>query len=381
MIPLTKPYVPEQTYVELSNVLGSSHLQGGGVYSKKCESRLSEILGTKKVKLTPSCTSALELSSMLIDLKKNDEVIMPSFNFTSAAISVVNYGAVPVFIDIDRHTKCIEIEQIEEQITPKTRAISWVNYGGFAPDLSALKTLAEKYGLFLIEDNAHALGCTFRGTKLGNISDFSVYSFHATKNIQCGEGGAININNREFWNQVEYMAEKGTNRYDYESGTVNKYTWVEKGSSYLNSDILSAMLVVQLDSFEAIQQRRRLIYETYLQELKQFTLDLGFHGSFLEVDDHHAAHLFFLEFDNQPQRNQFISSMKSHGITTAFHYQALHSSKGGQRYGRHSRSIKIATKTAENLVRLPLFYDLSDTEIERVIECSKRVMKEISVSS
>jgi len=378
LIPLTKPYIPESTYGKILDVLGSSHLQGGGVYSKKCESRLSEILGTEKVKLTPSCTSALELSSMLIDLKKDDEVIMPSFNFTSAAISVVNYGAVPVFVDIDRHTKCIEIQQIEEQITPKTRAISWVNYGGFAPDLSALKTIAEKYGLFLIEDNAHALGGTYQGTKLGSISDFSVYSFHATKNIQCGEGGAININNHEFWNKIEYMVEKGTNRFDYESGTVNKYTWVEKGGSYLNSEILSAMLVVQLESFDVIQQRRRLIYETYLLELKQYTLDLGFEGSFLEVDKQHAAHLFFLEFNNQQQRNQFITSMNSHGITTAFHYQALHTSNGGRKYGRSSQNIEFATKTAENLVRLPLFYNLLDFEIQQVIKFAKKVMKEVS---
>ena len=378
MIPLTKPYVPAKTYSELSNVLGSSHLQGGGVYSKKCENRLSEILGTEKVKLTPSCTSALELSSQLMDLKKDDEVIMPSFNFTSAAIAVVNYGAVPVFVDVDRHTKCIAIEQIEEQITPKTRAISWVNYGGFAPDLRALKRIAERYQLFLVEDNAHALGSTYEGTKLGSISDFSVYSFHATKNIQCGEGGAINIKNHEFWNQAEYMVEKGTNRFDYESGTVNKYTWVEKGGSYVNSEILSAMLMVQLESFDEIQERRRLIYETYLQELKQYTLDLGFEGSFLEVDKQHAAHLFFLEFNNQQQRNQFISSMKSHGITTAFHYQALHTSKGGRKYGRSSQYIEVATKTAENIVRLPLFYNLRDLEIQRVIEFAKKVMEEVS---
>lgn len=242
--------------------------------------------------MTPSCTSALDLISLLIDLKQHDEVIMPSYNFTSAAVAVANYGAVPVFVDIDGDTKCIQVDQIEKQITSKTRAISWVNYGGFTPDLLTLKKISEKYGLFLIEDNAHALGSMYRGIKLGNLSDFSVLSFHATKNFHCGEGGAIQINNEEFWKRAEYMVEKGTNRYDYEIGQVNKYSWVEKGGSFLNSEICSAILMCQLDLFEDIQRRRLKIYMQYLAELKDFVLERGFNGSFLEVDPQHAAHLF-----------------------------------------------------------------------------------------
>lgn len=355
----------------------SSHLQGGGPYSKKSESRLLEIVGTGKVKLTPSCTSALDLSSLLIDLKKDDEVIIPSFNFPSAALSVVNYGAKPIFVDVEENTKCIMIEQIEEQITSKTRAISWVNYGGYSPDMTALRRISQKYDLFLIEDNAHALGSSNRGIKLGSTSDFAVYSFHATKNLQCGEGGAIQVNHQKFWNQVEYMAEKGTNRFDYESGTVNRYTWVEKGGSFLNSEISSTILFEQLELFDQIQQRRRFIYNIYLQELKEFTKNNGFSGSFLEVDKEHAAHLFFLEFNNSEQRDQFISTMKSFEISTAFHYQALHNSQAGKKFGRDSKNLINSTKAAQNLVRLPLYYDLKDSQLERIIECTKKAIKRL----
>ena len=380
MIPLTKPYIPESTYGKIVDVMGSSHLQGGGPFSLMSEYRLFEIVGNGKVKLAPSCTSALDLASLLIDLREGDEVIIPSFNFPSAALSVVNYGAIPIFVDIEEKTKCIMVEQIEEQITSKTRAISWVNYAGYAPDVDALRRISQKYGLFLIEDNAHALGSSSRGVKLGSQGDFAVYSFHATKNLQCGEGGAIQINNRKFWNQVEYMVEKGTNRFDYESGAINKYTWVEKGGSFLNSEILSTILFDQLELFDQIQQKRRYIYNTYLQEFKEFTQSLGFSGSFEEVDEEHAAHLFFLEFNNLEQRNLFISAMHSFEITTAFHYQALHNSAGGKKFGRDSGFLNNSIRAAQNLVRLPIYYDLENSQLEWIIECAKKVIKKLAAS-
>jgi dTDP-4-amino-4,6-dideoxygalactose transaminase len=257
LIPFNKPYVPEVSKRYALEVLESNHQQGDGPFTARASKMVSNLVGGGHVLLTPSCTHALEMASMLGNIGPGDEVILPSYTFTSAATAVAKFGATPVFVDIEKETKGIDVNQVRDALTAKTKAVSWVNYAGVAPDIEGLQSLAKEFDLLLIEDNAHGLGGSYKGRPLGSFGDFATQSFHATKNIQCGEGGALVINAPHFIERAEIIREKGTDRKKYVNQEVQKYQWVDHGSSYLMAEVLAAQLLGQLENFEMIQKRRK----------------------------------------------------------------------------------------------------------------------------
>jgi len=259
LIPFNVPYVPDASKKYVLEALESNHQQGDGPFTGKASKMLSDFVGGGHVLLTPSCTHALEMASMLANIGPGDEVILPSYTFTSAATAITKFGATPIFVDVELDTKGIDVNKARDAITPRTKAISWVNYAGVAPDIEGLKVLSEEFNLILIEDNAHGLGGSYKGKPLGSFGDFATQSFHATKNIQCGEGGALVVNNPKFIERAEIIREKGTDRSKYTRGEVEKYQWVDQGSSYLLAETLTAILLGQLEFFDQIQESRRKI--------------------------------------------------------------------------------------------------------------------------
>lgn len=367
MIPLNIPYVPEISKKYISEVLDSRHQQGDGLFTKRAADLVSEIVGGGQVLLTPSCTHALEMASMLINLGPGDEVILPSYTFTSAAIAITKFGAKPVFVDVEPDTKGINVNQVREAITAKTKAISWVNYAGVAPDIYAMKELSVEFGIYLIEDNAHGLGGTHNGKPLGSFGDFATQSFHATKNIQCGEGGALVINNEEFLERAEIIREKGTNRSRFVRGEINKYEWVDHGSSYLLAESLSALLVGQLDEFTEIQLKRQKIFDFYKENLKDWSNKYNYELQFTSPGESHTSHMFYLIAESPLIRDMTIEKLKKADVQALFHYQALADSKMGARYATFGKTYTNSQKLTQQLFRLPLYFSLSSNDQERVV--------------
>ena len=368
MIPFNVPYVSETSKQYVLEALGSSHQQGDGPFSVKASKRVSDLVGGGHVLLTPSCTHALEMASMLANLGPGDEVILPSFTFTSAATAVTKFGATPVFVDIEMETKGIDVNQVREAITPRTKAISWVNYAGVAPDIEGLQSLAKEFNLILIEDNAHGLGGTFKGKQLGSFGDFATQSFHATKNIQCGEGGAIVINNRKFVERAEIIREKGTDRSKFMRGEAQKYQWVDQGSSYLLAESLAAILLGSLEKFTEIQTRRELISDTYRNKLNNWARRNDYDLQGQMKSEINSAHMFYIVSKSQKSRDNLIEYLKKQEIQSMFHYQSLADSKQGKVF-KKSLSISINSQKMSNaLLRLPLYPSMSTTDLEFVVD-------------
>lgn len=364
LIPFNVPYVPEASKKYVIEALESSHQQGDGPFTAKASKMVSDLVGGGHVLLTPSCTHALEMASMLANIGPGDEVILPSYTFTSAATAITKFGAIPVFVDIKMDTKGIDVEQVRDAISPKTKAISWVNYTGVAPDIEGLQSLAKEFNLILIEDNAHGLGGSYKGKPLGSFGDLATQSFHATKNIQCGEGGALIINNAKFVERAEIIREKGTDRSRYFRGEVNKYQWVDKGSSYLLAEPLAAILLGQVENFEEIQRLRKEIWINYSDlvlgsELIHFPSE--FKDQLSEV-----AHIFYIEIENQLARSNFVEKAKDIGISVTTHYQPLHNSRAGARYGISKFEYENTIKTSTNLLRFPIHIGLSENSFEKI---------------
>lgn len=364
--PLTRPFVTEESKRFAMEALTQHHQQGDGNFCKRATQLIAEITNHESVLLTPSCTSSLELASMLIELGPGDEVIMPSFNFTSAATSVTQFGAIPVFVDINPETKCLDANQIEENLTNRTKAISFVNYAGFTPDLDEIKNVALANKIVLIEDNAHGLGSFFNNKQLGTTGDFVTYSFHATKNIQCGEGGAIGLRNKKDFKKAHFMREKGTNRLDFLEGREQKYTWVERGSSYLLSEIQAAVLYGQLLRFEDIQMSRKMLYARYAKNFKEISENDEVFGNFSQPERGFACHLFYFEVSDEKIRDSLIEFLRQKSITATFHYQALHESKAGKMYGKASASLKFSEAASRNLIRLPLYVGMTEQDVDNI---------------
>lgn len=361
-----EPYSSPLAIENMLDVLKNKHLHGDGPYTKIVSSKLKNISGGGYALLTPSCTHALEMASMLLNLSPGDEVIMPSFNFTSSATAVTKFGATPVFVDIDKDSKCIDLQQTLKAITPNTKAISWVNYAGLSPDLEELKNMAEDFNLILIEDNAHGLGGSYKGKPLGSFGDFAALSFHATKNIQCGEGGALIINNPKFIDRAEIIREKGTNRNKFTRGEINKYEWVDKGSSYLLAEPLAAYLNGQLESFSEIQNRRNEIWNKYYSTLKSnsnFSLQ-----ALSENNEKNTAHIFFIELESSAKNEYFYSRAKKLDAQITSHYQPLHNSAAGKIFGISNFEYKNTIKISNSIIRLPIHLHLTNPDIDRVIE-------------
>lgn len=368
MIPFNRPYVGDASNVGVSRALASGHLSGDGPETLRASDEISQIFGCKRTLLTPSCTHALELSIQLLNLSPGDEVIVPSFTFTSTANCIVLAGGTPVFVDVDDSTLNITADLIKPAISSRTKAVVVVHYAGVAVDMDPIASLAESYGLVIVEDNAHGFGATYKEQPLGSIGALSTLSFHETKNIQCGEGGALLINEEAYIEPAEIFREKGTNRSKFFRGEVDKYTWTDSGSSLLLSDVLAGLLNGQLESRRHIQEKRMHIWNSYSSDLKHWADENNFRTPVIPDYATHPAHLFYLRSPGLEERTKLISAAKEEGVMLAFHYQCLHKSEAGMRFGKSQASLPISESASDDLVRFPIWPDMTQQDIEKVIE-------------
>lgn len=378
-IPFNKPYMTGKELWYISQAHANGHLAGDGVFTGKCNAWLENLVGCDKALLTHSCTAALEMAAILAELEPGDEVIMPSYTFVSTANAFVLRGAVPVFVDIRSDTLNIDEQQIEGAITSKTKAIVVVHYAGVACEMDTIMNLADKHGLLVIEDNAQGLDSTYKGRPLGSIGHLAAVSFHETKNIISGEGGALLINSRKFSERAEMIREKGTNRSQFFRGQVDKYTWVELGSSYLPSELVAAFLWAQMEEAKHITQRRLNIWNTYHQWFASLEEQGKLRRPVIPSDCKHNAHMYYLLLPDLEQRRAFIKSLKAQGIGAVFHYVPLHDSPMGMKYGRASGDLKNTQELSNRLVRLPLWLGLED-ELIGVIQQINRLLDRATYS-
>jgi dTDP-4-amino-4,6-dideoxygalactose transaminase len=351
----------------VADAYAKGHVSGDGHYTKLCHARLEEMTGAHKALLTTSCTHALEMAAILLDLEPGDEVIVPSFTFVSTVNAFVLRGATPVFCDVREDTLNLDERLLEDLITERTRAIIPVHYAGVACDMDTILEIAGRHDIPVVEDNAHGLCGTYRGRPLGTMGVLGTQSFHETKNFSCGEGGALLVNDPAFAQRAEIIREKGTNRSRFFRGEIDKYTWVDLGSSYLPSDILAAMLYGQLEARDDIQARRRHIWNRYAAELADWAAESGVTLPTIPDYAGQAFHLFYMLMPSLEARSALIAHLKSKGILSVFHYLPLHLSDMGKRFGGKQGDCPVTESVADRLVRLPLFYDLTDDEQSRVV--------------
>ena len=363
-IPFNRPSLLGAELDYITQVIANRHAAGDGPFTHKCHALLEEILGAPKALLTTSCTHALEMTALLLDLQPGDEVIMPAFTFVSTVNAYVLRGARPVFADIRPDTLNIDETQLEELITPRTRAIVVVHYAGVACEMDTIQAIADKHGLVIIEDNAHGLFGKYKGRMLGTLSSMATQSFHETKNISCGEGGALIINDERYLERAEIIREKGTNRAQFYRGQVAKYTWVDVGSSYLPSDMLAAILYAQLEGREKIQAHRKQAWERYDRELRDWATNLDIRLPIIPVECEQPYHMFYILLPTLTMRQKLIQHLKDRGILAVFHYQPLNRSTMGEQYGG---DCPVTERVADQLLRLPLFNDITETEQTQVI--------------
>ena len=372
MIPFNKPYLHVRELVYIAESVASGKISGDGVFTRKCHNYLESRYNFGKVLLTTSCTDALEMAAILLNIQPGDEVIAPSYTFVSTVNAFVLRGAKIVFADSYPEHPNIDPKQIEALITPRTRAIVVVHYAGVACDMDAIMSLAERYKIPVVEDAAQAIDSFYKSRPLGSIGCLSTFSFHETKNIISGEGGLLVINDKQYIQRAEIIREKGTNRSSFFRGEVDKYGWVDIGSSFLPSDIIAAYLYAQLEQLDAIQRRRLEIWHRYLQAL---TPVVGVYGIKLPSIPDYAtnnAHMFYLDCASLQQRSQLIQYLELAGIKAVFHYQSLHRSPYFQ--GLHDgRSLPNADHFTDSIVRLPMYFDLSNDEVDfvcaQIISC------------
>jgi dTDP-4-amino-4,6-dideoxygalactose transaminase len=343
-------------------------IAGDQTYSKKCQALLERTLGVHKALVTTSCTHALEISALLLNIQDGDEVIVPSFAFVSTANAFALRGAKIVFADVRPDTLNLDENRLEAIITPKTKAVVPIHYAGVACDMDAICDIAQRHGVKIIEDNAHGLFGKYRGKWLGTFGEFGVQSFHETKNVTCGEGGALLINDPAYIERAEIIREKGTNRSMFFRGQVDKYTWVDVGSSYVMSDVLAAFLFAQLEVWQSIQARRRQIWERYAVELSDWSGLSGVRLPFVPEHCEQAYHMFYLLLPSLGAREALIAHLAAHGILAVFHYLPLHLSKFGLRYGGKAGDHPVTEDISDRLLRLPFFCALTEEEQTRVIE-------------
>ncbi|MBV9672936.1 MAG: dTDP-4-amino-4,6-dideoxygalactose transaminase [Verrucomicrobia bacterium] len=356
----------ELEYIFQSVTIGQ--IAGDQTYSKKCQSLLEQTLQIHKALVTTSCTHALELSALLLDIQAGDEVIVPSFAFVSTANAFALRGARIVFADVRPDTFNLDETRLEAKITPKTRAIVPIHYAGVGCEMDSIVDIARRHGLKIIEDNAHGLFGKYRGRWLGTLGEFGTQSFHETKNITCGEGGALLINDPAYIERAEIIREKGTNRSMFFRGQVDKYSWMDVGSSYVMSDVLAAFLFAQLEVWPSIQTKRRQIWERYACELSDWSRSSGVRLPIVPQHCEQAYHMFYLLLPSLSARQSLIAHLAAHGILAVFHYLPLHLSKFGLRYGGRVGEHPVSENISDRLLRLPFFCALTGAEQTRVIE-------------
>ena len=368
MIPFNKPpYVGnEMNYIQ--DAISKRKICGDGEYTKKCNAWLEENTKTAKALLTTSCTHATEMAALLADIKPGDEVIMPSYTFVSTADAFVLRGAKAVFVDIRPDTMNIDETLIEDAITSKTKAIVPVHYAGVACEMDTIMDIAKRHNLCVIEDAAQGVCSKYKGKPLGAIGDYGCYSFHETKNYSMGEGGALLISDADNIERAEIIREKGTNRSKFFRGQIDKYTWVDAGSSYLSSELNAAYLWAQLEKSDVIFEDRMKTWNTYYAAFKELAEQEKIELPFVPGECEHNAHMFYLKTKDLEERTQFITYLKERGIIAVFHYIPLHTAPAGVKYGQFHGEDKYTTKESERLVRLPLYYDMTEEERDKVIE-------------
>jgi dTDP-4-amino-4,6-dideoxygalactose transaminase len=367
-VPFNRPTIAPNQLEYVSQAFSYGHLSGDGPFTARASQMLSELHNGSKVLLTTSCTSALELSAILLDLQEGDEVIVPSFTFVSSANAFVIMGARIIFAEVESETLSISVRTAEKLITSRTKAIVAVNYGGHPSVTDELVALAKQHNIMIIEDNAHGLFAKDGGSPLGTKAALSTLSFHETKNITCGEGGALVINDPSLVERAEIIREKGTNRSLFFRGMIDKYTWVDKGSSYLMSDINAAVLTAQLEFAQTVQQRRRTAFMTYMDSLGDWASHIGATlPHHLNADDR-PCHLFPILMPSLKIRTDLIDHARKNNVFLTFHYVPLHLSPGGKRFAASQGSFATTERISDTLVRLPLFSDISTKDVEQVVE-------------
>ena len=373
-IPFNRPYLTGKEIEYISDAIEGSQrgssISGDGPYTYKVQELLEDRFGAKKALLTTSCTSAIELATHLLNLRPGDEVILPSFTFVSTANPIVIAGAKPVFAEISEDTCNIDPDDIRKKITPKTKAIYPVHYGGVACPMDEIMEIAREYDLKVVEDAAQGVNAKYKNRYLGTIGDFGCYSFHETKNYTCGEGGALLINSKDksIFERAEIIREKGTNRSKFFRGEVDKYTWVDIGSSYLPSDILAAFLYAQLEMLDEIKEKRMRIWEGYYSELKPFEKKGLLRLPFVPEYAEHNAHIFYILLNTASERDAIMEKLKLNGIHAVFHYLPLHTSPMGQRMGYKLGDLTSTEGVSERILRLPIHAEMKRNEAIEVLD-------------
>ena len=363
-IPFNKPYLTGKETFYIQQAVASGKISGDGIFTKKCHQFFEEKYAFKKALLTTSCTDALEMAALLIDIKEGDEIILPSFTFVSTANAFVLRGAKLVFADSRQDHPGLDEYALEQLITPKTKAIVVVHYAGVACDMDAIMALATKHNIFVIEDAAQAIDSFYKGRPLGSIGHLAAFSFHETKNIISGEGGMLVINDSRFAERAEIIREKGTNRSKFFRGEVDKYNWVDIGSSFLPSDIIAAFLYAQLENIELIQNKRKLLWKTYFEELSAISDQIQLPS----IPDFatNNAHMFYIVCKDENQRNALILHLKNENVHSVFHYLSLHKSPFyADKHG--DRVLPLSDFYTNGLIRLPLFFELETSQVKSII--------------
>jgi dTDP-4-amino-4,6-dideoxygalactose transaminase len=367
-IPFNKPCQVGSEQAYMAEAMANGHLSGDGSFTKRCHAILERELGVPKALLTTSCTHALEMSALLLDIKPGDEIIVPSFTFVTSINAFVLRGATPVFADIRPDTLNIDESKIERLITTHTRAIVLVHYAGIACEMDEIMEIANRHGISVVEDNAHGLFARYKGRNLGTFGALATQSFHETKNFTCGEGGALLINDPKLAARAEIIREKGTNRSRFFRGEVDKYTWVDLGSSYLPSELLAAYLYGQLEAREQIQERRQDIWNRYQRGLEVWAHDYEVALPTVPAHCDQSYHMYYLLMPSLDQRQRLIGHLKAQGILSVFHYLPLHLSDMGRTWGGKTGDCPVTEDVSDRLVRLPFYGDLTADEQVRVID-------------
>ncbi len=374
-IPFNKPFIAGKELYYIARAVTLGNIAGDGYFTKGCCRLLEERFGIHKVLMTPSCTAALELAAMLCGLEPEDEVILPSFTFVSTANAFVRLGARPVFVDIRPDTLNLDEELVAAAVTSRTRVICPVHYAGIGCEMDPIMELARRHRLRVVEDAAQGVNASYRGRSLGSIGQLGTYSFHETKNFICGEGGALCINDPELVERAEIIRDKGTDRSKFMRGEVDKYTWVDVGSSYIPSEVVCAFLYAQLELLDAITERRRAIYGFYRSHLESLENDGLLRMPRAPESTAGNYHLFYILLSDGETRDALMAHLKRHGILAVFHYVPLHSSPKGQTFGYRRGQLPVTEDLSARLLRLPFYYDITEDEQRQVVDQIRRFLR------
>ncbi len=366
-IPFNKPSFAGSETGYIGDAIARGHISGDGHYTKACQSLMERAIGARKVLLTTNCTHALEMSALLTNCGPGDEVIVPSFAFVTSALAFTLGGATPIFADVRADTLNLDESAVEALITPRTKAIVALHYAGVSCEMDALLDIGRRHGVPIVEDNAHGLFGKYKGAWMGTLGALGTQSFHETKNFTCGEGGALIVNDPALIERAEIVREKGTNRSRFLRGLVHKYTWVDKGSSWLPSDILAAFLLAQLEARDAIQSRRGAIWQRYARELAPWAADRGIRLPHVPEHCEHPFHMFYVLTRDTAQRELLIAHLEERGILAVFHYLPLNASEMGKRYGGREGQCPVTEDVSSRILRLPFFNSITDDEQGDVI--------------